>query len=274
MIRAFIDESEQGNVFLMAGWVTDYETWQRFNEDWRRALDAEPTIRYFKHHEAKGDPPSGEFKGWSPEQIEDKIAKLVDVVCRHEMYGVVSGLNVATHDAAYSGAAASRKQLRSVLGVTHHYQMCVFSISADILQIQLDEKKDTQTRVDFIFDEMDGLFGACASRFEEFKEDERFPPEKKAIAGTMTQANDKDVEALQAADLLAGQLTTCLRLGRSEDHYRRMQQAHSIYNSKAYAPSFEKIPQFISLFNVAWSSLRLKRATEKQVAAPPPKEQL
>lgn len=41
----------------------------------------------------------------------------------------------------------------------------------------------------------------------------QFPLDKKAIAGTMTDADAKEVEALQAADLLARQLTTGLRLG-------------------------------------------------------------
>ncbi len=91
MIRAFFDESEQGDVFLVAGWVTDYDTWERFTKDWRATLDAVPSIQYFKHHEAKSDPPTGQFEGWNVEKAEAKIQALVDVICRYEMYGVTSG---------------------------------------------------------------------------------------------------------------------------------------------------------------------------------------
>jgi hypothetical protein len=252
MIRGFFDESEQGNVFLIAGWVADFKTWECFTEDWRTALDADPRIEYFKHHEAKSDPPSGQFAGWTPEQVDTKISKLVNVICRHEMYGVTSGLNVATHNAAFSGSVASRKQLRSVLKVIHHYHSCVFSTNATVLQIQID--RGNPNRVDFVFDEMTGLLGECIVLYNELKE--RFPEDKKAIAGSMTEANDKEVEALQAADLLAGQLTTSLRLGHPEEHYRRMWETHDIFTSPAYFPSFDKIPDLIGLFNVAWSTLR------------------
>ena len=67
MIRGYFDESAHGNVFLIAGWVADFETWERFTADWRSVLDSEPSIRYFNHHEAKGEPPSGEFAGWPRE---------------------------------------------------------------------------------------------------------------------------------------------------------------------------------------------------------------
>jgi hypothetical protein len=120
MIRGFFDDSAQGDVFLIAGWVTDYETWERFTADWRAALDSDPAIQYFKHHEAKGDPPTGQFEGWSVEQVDAKISKLVDVICRHEMYGVCSGLNVRTHNAAFATSIASAKQIRSVLKLIHY----------------------------------------------------------------------------------------------------------------------------------------------------------
>jgi hypothetical protein len=267
MIRGFFDESEQGDIFLIAGWVTDYETWERFSEEWRAVLEAEPRIEYFKHHEAKSVPPSGQFQGFTPEQVDAKISALVEVICRHEMYGVTSGLNTNTFNTAFSGHVVSRKTLRSALKLTHHYHSCVFSTHATILQIQID-RGYTDKRVDLVFDEMSGLMGECIVAYDEFKK--QFPPDKKAIAGSMTEADDKEVEALQAADLLAGQLTTNLRLGVPEDHYRKLWSAHEIFLSKAYSPSFDKIPELIRAFNVAWGRMKTEKA--KRLDPPRPKE--
>lgn len=268
MIRGFFDESEQGDVFLIAGWVADYDIWTTFTEEWRAVLDGEPSIQYFKHHEAKSDPPSGQFLGWSPQQIDEKISRLVDVVCRHEMYGVTSGLNTATFNAAFYDSVVPRRTLRSVLKLTHHYHSCVFSTQAMVLQIQIDERRQTEKKVDVIFDEMSGLMAECIAFYDEFKQ--QLSPDKKAIAGTMTEASDKEVEALQAADLLAGQLTTNLRLGTPEEHAKRLFATHQIFQAKAYMPNFDQIPDLVRTFNVAWSSMKLERA--KKLDPPPAKE--
>ena len=107
---------------------------------------------------------------------------------------------------------------------------------------------------------MDGLMAECIVLYDDFKQ--QFPPDKKAIAGTMTEADDKEVEALQAADLLAGQLTTGVRLGYHEEHYRRLRDAHDIFVSPAYMPQFDRIPDLMKAFNVAWAAMKLERANK------------
>jgi hypothetical protein len=260
MIRGFFDDSEQGEIFLIAGWVTNYETWERFTEEWRSVLDQEPAIKYFKHHEAKGEPPTGQFAGWPATQVETKITQLVDVICRHEMYGVVSGLNTATHAKAFSSPILSRKTLRSILKFSHHFQSCVFSVSAMVLDLQI-QRGVTEKKVDVVFDEMDGLMAECIVAYDGFKH--KLAPEQIAIAGSMTEADDKEVEALQAADLLAGQFTTRLRIGHPEEHWRRLHAAHELFFSPAYLPNFEHIPTLVSAVNVAWSGLQLAKLVER-----------
>jgi hypothetical protein len=265
MIRGFFDDSSDGSIFLVAGWVTDYQTWERFSKNWRDALDENPKINYFRHHEAKSDPPSGQFEGWSPGQIEAKMRRLANVICKHEMYGVVSGLNIDAHMAAFDGSAASWKQLRSVIKPIHCFHSCAFSASALILQIQIDRGL-IQQKVDLVFDETNGLLGECIEVYNRVKE--FFPLDKKAIAGTLTEADDKDVEALQAADLLAGQLITGRRLGFTEEYYRSLWKAHTIYESRAYLPGLDQIPELIKLFNVAWSTRQLSRIVDKRDSRP------
>ena len=52
LVRGFYDDSEQDGLLIMAGWVADYTVWESFTEDWRTALDTDPRIPYFKHHDA------------------------------------------------------------------------------------------------------------------------------------------------------------------------------------------------------------------------------
>lgn len=263
MIRAFCDESEQSDVFLVAGWVTDFDTWTRFTEDWQSVLDERPAIKYFKHHEAKGEPPTGEFSGWEKADIEAKISSLVDVICRHEMYGVNCGTRVSTINAALATRHVPRKTLRSVAKGTHHYQLCVFCAIALVLGIQLD-LGIYDKMVDFVFDEFSGLLPECMVLHK--KNRYRYSEEMQRICGLLTQGNDKQIGALQAADLLAGQITTSVRYnGKSELHLERMVTAHKVYRAKAYPDNFRNIPAMIQQLDKLWGLMQYSRKMERTI---------
>jgi hypothetical protein len=259
MIRAFFDESSDGATFLLGGWVADDEHWESFAKDWEKGLRTEPTIEYFSHHEAKAA--KGQFSGWLVQQIESKTQSLVDIICQHEMYGIVTGLNLSRHASVFKGSLLAPKQLRTIMKLTHPYQWCFFSGTAAVLQAQL-ERGTTQDKVDFIFDEQSGLFDECAAFYTEFRQ--QMPSDKLAIAGAVTQSDDKTVGPLQAADLLVGQMTTNLRFGKPEAHWRRMATCHQIMAVKAYPPAFETIPDLVSAVNIAWSTKRLGSITGRR----------
>lgn len=165
MICCYFDESESSPVFLIAGWVSDRHTWIQFSEEWSEILATQPSIGYFKHHEAKTDPPSGQFEGWSVKEVDAKISRLVDVVCRHEMFGAVTGLFPEIHNAMFSASIVPKKRLRSLIKLSHFYQACVFSIHAVVLQVQIDNRHLDQC-VDCVFDEMTGLLSECIDKYD------------------------------------------------------------------------------------------------------------
>ena len=72
---AFVDETEGGDVFLMAAWVSDVDTWEAFTEAWQDTLDSAPTIKYFKHSEAMAAIEN--FAHWERPAIDDKMSRLV-----------------------------------------------------------------------------------------------------------------------------------------------------------------------------------------------------
>jgi hypothetical protein len=261
MIRAFVDDSSDGNVSLLAGWVADYAEWERFSQRWIEVLKERPKIDYFRHHEAKTDPPTGQFENWTKEQIESKMTKLVEVICEHEMYGAVVGLKLDTHWKAFGSSVLSRKQLQSVLKLVYPYHFCFFAFTASVLQIER-ERGNHDRRVDFIFDEQGQLLKTCVEVYREFKA--IFPEELKDLAGVVSEADDKHVAALQAADLLVGQMVTQFRLPQPEAFFQKMVTCHKVFSSTAYVPKFETIPDIISELNVTWSTKRIAGVKEKK----------
>jgi hypothetical protein len=262
MFQAYFDESDYDDIFIVAGWVAEDSVWKQFSDDWKAVCEESPRIEYFKHNEAKGKPPKGQFSGWSQEQIESKIAALSDVVCRHKLYGLVTGLRKSTIDGIFSKATMPKKHLRSVLKGTHHFQWCLFSVHSGVLQMQL-ERGHSKDKVDFIFDETNGLLTECSEIYDYIMP--ALAEEKKKIFGILTEGNDKQVGALQAADLLAGQMTTNLKLGFQEEHLRKMVGCREIHKMQAYPPYIEQLPGFIEVFNQCWDALQASRAMERRL---------
>src|SRR6185437_3624341 len=262
MVRAYIDESERDDVFIMAGWVARDSIWAAFDDDWNATLAAAPAIRYFKHNEAKSEPPKGQFAGWSADDVEKKVGALAEVVARHEMYGVNTGLWKSKWNAAFAGTQATPRQLRSILKFTHHFAACFFTIHSDVLNLEL-ERHQTEP-VDCVFDDCETLLDECIELLESQRAN--LPFTLKPLCGEIQKGNDKTTPGLQAADLLAGQLTNQLRVGRTELPFRRMATAHNIYLTNAYPPFMPPIPGIVEHFNLVWEALQDHRAAQKLVA--------
>jgi len=67
--------------------------------------------------------------------------------------------------------------------------------------------------------------------YREFKA--AFPKELKALAGNVSEADDKRVAALQAADLLVGQMVTQFHLPRPEVFFQEMVTCDKVLSSRA-----------------------------------------
>jgi hypothetical protein len=90
-----------------------------------------------------------------------------------------------------------------------------------------------------------------------------FPPAQQDIAGEISAGNDKDTPALQAADLLAGQLTTMLKSGPGPT-YQALVKCHQVIQANAYPRQFQTFPAIVKAVSWAWSE---KRKLDAQIAA-------
>src|SRR2546426_7052304 len=239
MKQAYFDESSDGEVFLIAGWIAAAEGWERFNEDWRRTMAAAPAIRYFKHHEAMSF--EGEFHGWTEEDRDAKVMAMAEVIARYDVFGMSGGIKLSTWNKIFDGKAATRKELRNVLKFTEPYEACFHGVVATTLQHEAEKGKEV---VNFIFDEQTGLLKKHIALYEEFKANPDkfpFPAELRDIAGSITETSDGGVPGLQAADLLAGQFVVNLKRGAIPKPLLMLSSKRQIGMFQCFPPEFEKI---------------------------------
>jgi hypothetical protein len=263
MIRAFVDDSgsdPRDRIFLFGCWVSKEEEWNRFSDGWQQALAAKPAIEYFRHHDAKSL--SGPFKGWLRSKAEAKMCVLAEVIRSHENYGVISGIRNEVVSALLKRSVLSPKQVRSVLHVSRPYDWCFSGIVATVLQFQVNVKDED--KVDFIFDEGDTAFDDCSRLYRRMREE--LPAAMKAIAGIVTTGDDKVAFPLQAADLLAGQATTNIRLGHAEEPFKIMNRGGNriLFCPIRWGdPIVTGFADLLSYLNVLWSTMMIERGKDK-----------
>jgi hypothetical protein len=267
-LRTFVDESGTEvrgpkDIFLMGGWIADVETWERFSTDWDKVLRSSPAIAYFSHREAKAL--SGQFTGWSVRDANLKILSLAKVVDRHinperQHYGIATGMRPEVLRILLKRSPATQRQIRGVLKLTTPYDFCFHSLVGLVLVHQVLTLHSTET-VDFIFDSHPS-FDACAKLFKEMKS--KLIPKITAIAGTITEGDDKQLAPLQAADLLVGQMTANLKLGKPEKPFQILARGD---NRILFAPlrwgedaALSGFASAIEVFNVYWSSLIIEKS--------------
>lgn len=92
MLQAFVDDSKsEGSppIFVLGGYIATSDTWTRFSEKWRSALEMRSRIRYFKLREAlRGE---GEFNGASEALRMERVGVMRGVI---ELFDI-SGFSIS-----------------------------------------------------------------------------------------------------------------------------------------------------------------------------------
>jgi hypothetical protein len=231
---------------------------KRFSDSWQAELTKRPAIAYFKHHEAKGH--TGQFEGWASRDCDEKILSLARIIADSDViYGFITGVQQAAVDDVLNKFAVSAKTFRSVFHVSRPYDWCFHSALKLVFQYQ-DILQDTDP-VDFVFDEGDSAFEDRAKIYTELRDDWPYPPKIKAIAGTVTTGDDKLLPPLQAADLLAGQVTMKLRGQDIEEPYTLLCGAKKIVSMplRRGDPFLANLTGLASSFNLIWATKKLDR---------------
>jgi hypothetical protein len=269
MPLAYFDEvTDDSTIFLVGGWMAEGEEWDRFTDKWRRALSEAPGCAYFKHHEAMSL--TAEFAGWTPEARDAKLCLLANVVVRHDLHGLVGGVNLKQFKAAFENSQLNKKQLKGVMKITHPYHSCFHGVVGQTIQLEA-QKGDAARRVDFVFDDHPGMLAECIKQLNEARE--MIPATLQAITGSMTAANDKESAPLQAADFLVGQILLSLKQGSHAEPLRIVVSERRIAQFASFPPQFQHFPAYIEQLNTTFAAkeelrplLRLLEEWEKRKA--------
>jgi len=189
-MQAYIDDSIEPPVFVLAGFVARGEQWGKLTIAWEKALDKPPRLEYFKMKEAHAL--EGKFKGWSKRDRDARLTLLVNIIREHVLGSVSAVVRQTDFSDVLKGRIATP--------LDNPYWSMYHSIINSVFEWEI--KNGIHEPVDFIFDEQLHQSDEVQAHFSAFYE--LAPPRVKALFGERpVHRNDKKVKALQAADMLA-----------------------------------------------------------------------
>jgi Protein of unknown function (DUF3800) len=194
MLQVYVDDSasDDGDQrLLLAGYINTADKWIRFSDAWQEELDHSPRIRYLKMAEANNL--GGEFRGWKPEDRDEKLKGLARVIRHFAPASIHSSI--------------SRREFKTIVspvapyGFNRPYFYCFQAIIVPLANSML-EFGLPKVPVDFIFDEQEEV-GEEARFFYRIIRDSQPAAVRSILSRDPIFRDDKQVLPLQAADMLA-----------------------------------------------------------------------
>jgi len=194
MLRAYIDESEDGDVLVMSGGIAAPGTWAASSNDWDAALKLGVKLRWFKFVEATGL--TGEFWGVSESSRNEKVGHLRAVIYDHKIPQISTFLPLAAFDRVF-------RQPYIPAEFRNPYVWLLYALISHLAQAQerglLPLPREP---IDFFFDQRDIEREKIWKAWETFTNATWAP---KHLVGQEPQfLDDKRTPPLQMADLAAG----------------------------------------------------------------------
>lgn len=219
VFKAFFDESggpESSKALIMGGFLGRAEEWERASEAWDECLHQAPAIEYFKHREAQGL--NGQFKGWDRPGADKKVLALATVISRFDLLGMCAIVPFGLFD------GRDPKITQGMMG-TRAYDWGFAGVVKCVLQ-HMRETTPLTERVDFVFDNHSAL-RANINVFYMMKEDPFFEA-MMSRAGQCDPGDDKEIVALQMADLLAWEFSNHGKTQTMGDAFKLIRESNRI----------------------------------------------
>jgi hypothetical protein len=196
-LQAFLDDSgsTKGPTFVLAGFISTFEKWERFSDEWAEALVEPPSIRFYKNSQAMSR--KDEFDGWLYTDVQKKISRLISVIVPNVMYRVSVSINHTEFE--------KFMKVNDIEILSDPYYTLFLSIIGMVV-IALNQQ-DEKHPVSFVFDEQGRLGFRALEMAQIIKQNANLhfsKSESELLAGLPTFADDKQMVPLQAADLYAG----------------------------------------------------------------------
>lgn len=196
MLKAYIDDSHmnQPPVYLLAGWIAPAHQWVRFSNAWREALLMKPSVEYFKFSDAMNF--NGPFNGISEQSRNQKVALLVRTIQEHSLLGISTTIPSSVFLGLFGPGCPA-------IALRNPYFLAFFDIISRAISYY--DSSGTTEKIEFVFDDQPGQEEVVLEAWNLFLDTapDRF---KRLLGGPPIFQSDRDVVALQAADLHAGWL--------------------------------------------------------------------
>jgi hypothetical protein len=184
--RVYLDESASECPYLVSGWMAPPDRWDSLSEDWKKVLNTEPKIDYFRLNDALGL--KGPFEGWKE---SDRDAKIVALARLFPHDTTISGTGCYVHRNDFE----NKKHLITRRIYKEPYYFCVATTM--IFMVHGEYQVVGADRIDFVLDK-----SKAAERLKQL-----FYSQIKLLSprlGECFTLDDKRTMPLQAADLSVG----------------------------------------------------------------------
>lgn len=180
--------------FVLSGYLADDGVWDRFEQGWHNALQADPKIEYF--HMRECIKLEGQFEGFSRYTADRKMNALLDELLpflrRGEITEYTAILDWDMYRNAVSGVAKKK--------YWNPYLFLIMAIQTEVTKRIVDAGEPVYF---FFDDQIDKLEHDAARQFARAKE--ALPPELGRLLHGQTFRSDKYCYQLQVADFIAWQ---------------------------------------------------------------------
>jgi hypothetical protein len=193
MLRAYIDESQDGDVLVLSGGIATPAAWAAASNDWDAALKFKIRLNWFKFAEATSL--NGEFGSVSEQGRDEKIGHLRGVIYDHKIPQVSTFLPLRAFDRVF-GQPFVPKDFRNP------YVWLLYALVGNLAQAQEQGLVPLPSEpIDFFFDQRDVERDKIWRAWDTFKN----AAWAKHLVGQEPQfLDDKITQPLQMADLAAG----------------------------------------------------------------------
>lgn len=192
MLQAYADDSKKHlgrRALFLAGFINTAEKWVSFSNAWAECLSANPAIRYFKSAEAEHL--RGEFGGWGKLDRDIKLRALAEVIASSEPWSLHVSLGLKDFERTFD------KHIPH--GFRNPYWMCFHAFIVSLLR--LHNSRGVTTPVELICDEQSNIERSVRTLWEHIVASQP-RAYRRLITGFPTFRSDREIVALQAADML------------------------------------------------------------------------
>ena len=208
VLEGYVDDSgsSDGNVFVLAGYLSTADEWAGFSEEWKRICDQDPKTPDFKMSKTFQ---LREYK-WTEAQRDKRISELASLISQKTEYRVDA--MVAWEDYRWIVRGKLRREIDSPYFILFYHVMLSVAHFMDLAGIE--------GTVNWVFDEQ-GLIGKKSRAW--YYEIKNLAPAalQQRLGGEPIFQHDTQLPPLKAADMLAWHI----------HRHRNREQSHPVqYN--------------------------------------------